>query len=585
MVQIIKMSISLLGGLGLFLFGMNVMSEGLERAAGDRMSYIIEKMTGNVFKGVLAGALVTALIQSSSATTVMVIGFVNSGIMKLSQTVGVIMGANIGTTVTSQLLSLSDISSGAWYFSLLKPANFAPLFIFIGVFMLLFSKRKSYGTPGSILAGFGMLFIGMSIMEHAVKPLQKLDEFRIIFQTLSNPILGVLAGMAVTAIIQSSSASVGILQAATVTGSVTLASAAPIILGQNIGTCVTAMLSSIGASKNARKAAMIHFLFNIIGTVVFLSALYLVKNFIPFWYEPINKSGIANFHLVFNVCNTLLLLPFSGLLVKLTDKLIKDEVLTEPVTSILDSRFLDTPALAVASATRESVRMAELALTNYRLAREAILTGDVSKDAHVSENENRIDELESGITRYLMQIVDEDLNESDSKTTASLFHVLIDVERVGDRCQNLFRIAKRMAKKQIRLSPGTQRELTTLMAAIEEIYSSTIACYSRRNRELAHRIQTYENVIDDINKRLKNDHVDRLAGQNNQFEETVIFLDILGNLERIADHSANIANRTELLTSGGNTFDLHKDVKSFRQQNPELYTTYYREFEEKYSFQ
>ncbi|MGN1059999.1 MAG: Na/Pi cotransporter family protein, partial [Clostridia bacterium] len=353
------------------------MNEGLERAAGDSMSKIIEKMTGNVWKGVLAGALVTGLIQSSGATTVMVIGFVNSGIMKLSQTVGVIMGANIGTTVTAQLLSLSDISGGAWYLNILKPANFAPVLICVGVFMLLFANKK-YNALGSILAGFGMIFIGMTTMENAVKPLQELEQFRMVFQTLTNPILGVLAGMAVTAIIQSSSASIGILQAATVTGSVTFASAAPIILGQNIGSCVTALLSSVGANKNARKVAVIHLAFNIIGTVFFLVVLYIIRGFLPFWNEPINKSGIANFHLVFNICNTLLLLPFANQLVKLADRLVSDKETVKLKTTSLDSRFLSTPALAVSQASRETMNMAQLALANYRLSLHAVLSGDIT---------------------------------------------------------------------------------------------------------------------------------------------------------------------------------------------------------------
>lgn len=579
--QILTMCISLLGGLGLFLFGMHVMNEGLERAAGDSMSKIIEKMTGNVWKGVLAGALVTGLIQSSGATTVMVIGFVNSGIMKLSQTVGVIMGANIGTTVTAQLLSLSDISGGAWYLNILKPANFAPILICVGVFMLLFANKK-YNALGSILAGFGMIFIGMTTMENAVKPLQELEQFRMVFQTLTNPILGVLAGMAVTAIIQSSSASIGILQAATVTGSVTFASAAPIILGQNIGSCVTALLSSVGANKNARKVAVIHLAFNIIGTVFFLVMLYIIRGFLPFWNEPINKSGIANFHLVFNICNTLLLLPFANQLVKLADKVISDKETVKLKTTSLDSRFLSTPALAVSQASRETMNMAQLALANYRLSLHAVLSGDITTAEQVQANENRIDELESKITHYLMKIVDEDLSVSDSKITSCLFHMLIDIERVGDRCQNLFKIAEKANEKHVQFSPEAKLELETLMAAVGEMYESAIVCYQERDLELAHKIQTYENVIDDIRKKLRNSHVDRLANQNCNFDAAISFLDIIGNLERIADHSANIANRTEQLISSSGTFDPHKDLKEFQKQNPELYMQYYKEFEKKY---
>lgn len=580
--DIIRLCVTVMGGMGLFLFGMHVMGDGLERAAGDKLSHIIERMTGNIFKGVLAGAVVTGLIQSSGATTVMVIGFINSGIMKLSQAVGVIMGANIGTTVTAQLLSLSDISGGVWYLECLKPANFAPILICAGAFMILLCKKKSYITAGSILSGFGMLFIGMNMMERAADPLRELEQFRRVFETLSNPILGILAGFAVTAIIQSSSASVGILQAATSTGSVTFAAAMPIILGQNIGSCVTALLSSVGASKNAKRAAFLHLFFNVIGMIICMVVLYPLQRFIPFWNEAINKAGIANFHLLFNITNTILLIPLSGLLVKLVNIVVSDKETVKPKTTTLDSRFLSTPGLAVAQANRETMNMADLAVENYRLSRNAVLNGDITTQDKVLANENRIDELESKITRYLMQIVDEDLTESDAKVTSSLFHILIDIERVGDRCQNMFKAAERAQKEQVKFSDQAWQEMKTLLEAVDDMLTSALRCYRERDLELAHRIQTYENVIDDIRRNLRDRHVERLSNQNCNFDAAIIFLDLIGNLERIADHSANIANRTEQLMQSQGSFDPHKDIKEFQKQNPELYLQYYREFAAKY---
>ena len=580
------MLVTLLGGLGLFLFGMNIMSDGLEKAAGDRMSGIIEKMTGNLFKGVLAGALVTGLIQSSSATTVMVIGFVNAGIMKLAQTVGVIMGANIGTTVTAQLLSLSDISGNAWYLAIIKPANFAPILIAVGVFFIMFSKKKSYYYAGNILTGFGMIFVGMSTMESAVSVLRDMPQFTMMFQTLTNPILGVLAGMAVTAIIQSSSASIGILQAATSTGSVTFASAAPIILGQNIGTCVTAILSSVGASRNAKRAAVIHLAFNVIGTVFFLILLYSLHKFIPFWDSPIYKSGIANFHLVFNIVNTLILLPFSKQLVKLADHIVKDPAQDEEAEEdILDSRFLANPPLAVNQAVKETINMANLAAVNFGICRNAMVNGDLTGELELKDNENKIDQYESKITHYLMKIVDEGLSPMDSKLTSSLFHVLIDIERIGDRCQNLYSIATRCIDDNIQFSASARKELQIMFDAVNEILQLSILCYQERSLERAHQIATYENVVDEMRQRLRMRHMERITKQSCTFDAAIVFLDMAGNLERISDHCANIATSVEQLMSTKPNFDPHKDPKAFMKENPREYALMYRDFEQKYSLE
>lgn len=580
--QTVGIIVTLIGGLGLFLFGMTLMGDGLEKAAGDKMSGIIEKMTGNVLKGVLAGAVVTGLIQSSSATTVMVIGFVNAGIMRLGQAVGVIMGANIGTTVTAQLLSLSDISGSAWYLAMLKPANFAPILIGIGVFFLMFGKKKSYSHAGSILAGFGMIFIGMSTMEGAVDPLRELPQFKMLFESLTNPVLGVLAGMAVTAIIQSSSASIGILQAATATGNVTFSAAAPIILGQNIGTCITAILSSVGANKNAKRAAVIHLSFNVIGTIVFLVVLYSIKGLLPFWDDVINKSGIANFHLVFNIVNTLLLLPFSNLLVKLANALVKDERMEEEEETILDSRFLMNPPLAVEQAKKETLNMARLACENYALSRKAAMEFDFTIEEQLRANEEQIDAFESNIGRYLMSIVDEDLSTADSKRTSNLFHVLIDIERIGDRCLNMFNIAKGMRDDGVVISDKARDGLGAMMDAVGEILQLSVKCYDEMDIDISHKITTYEHVVDEMRQRLRMGHLSRMARQECGFDAAIVYLDMAGNLERISDHCANIATSVEQLMSDKPNFDPHKDPKAFQKENPQEYAILYREFDEKY---
>lgn len=579
---IVTMILNFLGGLGMFLFGMSIMSDGLENAAGDSLSDIIEKMTNNKLKGVIAGAVVTGIIQSSAATTVMVIGFINASIMTLSQAVGVIMGANIGTTVTAQLLSLSEISSGAWYLAILNPTNFAPVLIGVGVFFYMFSSKKTLKTLGSILTGFGLLFIGMSTMEGAVEPLRTLDGFQNVFAKLTNPFLGVLVGAVVTAIIQSSSASVGILQAASSTGAVTFSVAAPIILGQNIGSCVTAMLSSIGASKNAKKAAVVHLSFNIVGTALFLIAIYSLKPLISFWAEPITKSGIANFHLIFNITNTIILLPFSNLLVKIADAVVRSNTKETSTEGMLDPRFLQNPSLAVVQAVRETLNMAELDMKGLEMCEEAILTRDVSKKEIMDENENAIDLYESNITRYLMKIVDENLSIEDSRLASSLFHVLVDLERIGDHCHNTFKIMKHVTEDDIHFSPLAQNELKTLMGAIKETLALAIDCYHTMDTEKAKRVMAYEHTIDSMRKHLRNHHIERMSSQSCNFSAAISFLDILGNLERISDHCANIATAVEQLMTENPQFDLHSDPKSFREENPDEYKRICDEFKAKY---
>lgn len=576
--------LTLFGGLGLFLYGMKIMGDGLEQAAGEKMQKIIEAMTSNIFKGVLVGTLVTGLIQSSSATTVMVVGFVNAGVMKLTQAVGVIMGANIGTTVTAQIIRLGDISANAWYFILLKPKTLAPLAIAIGVALVMFSKKKKLNNIGTILAGFGILFIGMGTMESAVHSLRDLPQFKQAFTAFRNPIVGVLVGAGVTAIIQSSSASVGILQAVASTGLVTFSSAVPIILGQNIGTCVTALLSSIGANKNAKKAAMIHLFFNIIGTIIFLIGIYAYQGIIgfSFWNHSINRGVIADFHTLFNIINTLLLLPFSGILVKLAHLTVrgKEEAKTQ---QYLDERFLTTPSVAVSQTVKEVTRMGKVAQQNVLLSMDSILNKSTSSIGTIEENENIIDEMESNITQYLIKIADEPLSKEENKVVSGLFHVITDIERIGDHATNLAEITSYIVQEEIEFSDLAKHELTVITDAVKEIMDLAIKAYENQDIELAKKIQPCEDIIDLLKETLRIRHIDRLAQQKCNLKAGVIFLDIVNNLERIADHCSNIGISVEQLRSPEADFDPHQYLKHVHQNKTKEYQQMYAEYEKKYS--
>lgn len=546
--------LSLIGGLGLFLFGMRAMGEGLEKAAGDRMQKIIESLTSNLFKGVLVGTVVTGIIQSSSATTVMVIGFINAGVMSLRQAVGVIMGANIGTTVTAQILRLAGIQSNAWYLAMFKPEYLAPVAVIIGVFMLMFAKRKRNRSVGEILAGLGVLFIGMQTMSDALAPLETMPEIQQAFVVMGqNPILGVLTGTIVTALIQSSSASIGILQAVAATGIVPFSSAVPIIMGQNIGTCVTALLSSIGATKNAKRAAVIHLSFNIIGTIVFMVVIYAVQLLygFPNWDAPISMGGIANFHTIFNILNTLILLPFSDMLVKLANFIIKTGGRSgggkEPA-NILDDRFLVTPSVAVAQSIKAVIDMITLAYNNYQACtgmifnKEKNLTPTLSL---ISDNENDIDNMESRLTTYLVKISEHDLSEEENNTVSGIFHVITDIERIGDHSLNISESMANLYDEGLKFSDSAKAELKKMTDAVSEVIELCIRAYSENDLEAAKRVQPIEAVVDILKRDLRQQHINRLTKQECDFNTGIAFLDIVNNLERISDHCSNIAIAVE----------------------------------------
>ena len=534
--------ITLIGAIATFLFGMSTMTDGLEKLSSGRLEGILERLTSNVIKGVLLGARVTGLIQSSAATTVMCVGFVNAGIMKLQQTVGIIMGANIGTTVTAQLLRLGDISSDNPFLMLLKPAILGPLLAAVGVLFYMFIRGGRKRIIGQIVLGLGLLFIGMKTMEGAVSGLRDLPAFQELFVAFSNPVLGILVGAAVTALIQSSSASMGILQAVSSTGLVSFNIAIPLIMGQNIGTCITALLSAIGASKNAKRTAMVHLLFNILGTTFFLIVLYAGNTLFrfPFWSATMNMGSIANLHLAFNIGCTVLLLPFNQVLVKIVEKLVPGDSGAIEINP-LDERFLSSPAVALEQARAAVINMGTMARDNYRLAVELIGDYDEKKLELLHETEAAIDRLENMLDAYLVKLTDRALTQSESNLVSELLHTLTNFERIGDYAVNVSESATALHSRDIAFSPVATRELQYLTDAVGQAVDDTVACYASRDHYLSLQVEPLEEVVDLMEDTLKNRHIERLKSGACTIELGTQFLELLINLERISDHCSNVA--------------------------------------------
>lgn len=530
------------GAIATFLFGMSTMTDGLEKLSSGRLEHILERLTSNVFKGVLLGAVVTGLIQSSAATTVMCVGFVNAGIMKLEQTVGIIMGANIGTTVTAQLLRLGDIDADNIVMMFLQPSFLGPILAVVGIIFYMFIKGGHKRIVGQIVLGLGLLFIGMNTMSSAVEPLKNLPEFQSVFTAFSNPLLGVAVGAAVTALLQSSSASMGILQAISTTGVVSFNIAMPLIMGQNIGTCITALISSVGASKNAKRTAMIHLFFNIIGSVFFLVVLYAGNALFrfPFWENTMDMGSIANLHLAFNIACTALLLPFHRQLVKLVKAVVPGDA-EERELSVLDDRFLSSPSLALERAHDAVVQMSEFARDNYRLAVELIWKFDAKKLERLNETEVALDKLEGLLDNYLVKLTDRALTAEESTRVSELLHTLSDFERIGDYAVNVSESAVVLHDRNITFSPQARAELEKLTAAVGETLDKTVACYQSRQRTLAVQVEPLEEVVDLIAATLKNRHVERLKAGECTIELGTQFLELLINLERMSDHCSNVA--------------------------------------------
>ena len=555
--------LKLIGGLALFLYGMDVMGKALEKQAGNKLQSILARLTASPIKGFLLGLAVTAIIQSSSATTVMVVGFVNSGIMQLNQAIGIIMGANVGTTVTSWLLSLTGLEGSNLFIQLLKPSSFTPVLALIGIIMRMTGKKEDTGT---ILLGFSVLMFGMDTMSAAVKPLADVPAFTNMLTIFTNPILGVLMGALLTAIIQSSSASVGILQALSVTGAITYGNALPIIMGQNIGTCVTAMLSSIGANKNARRAAIVHLYFNIIGVVLFLILFYALNAVIHFSFigDQINAFGIAIIHTCFNVLATAAMLPFTKGLEKLAFLTIPDDH-TEQKVELLDERLFTTPGLAVVRSYELTRKMAHLAKDTFLKA--ITLTDQYSSSVvrEVTEQEDMLDQYEDKLGTYLVRLSQRELTPSDSRQVSQLLHSISDLERIGDHAANIIYPLER----QPAFSDIARSQLQKLYSAIEEILTMTVNAFDANDHTLAKQIEPLEQVIDDMTEQIRNQHIERLKDGKCTIDAGIVLLDLLTNAERVADHCSNIASA--MIEVRHDALDLHEylgryeDSPAFKQ--------------------
>ena len=572
---------SLLGGLALFLFGMNLMGTGLEKASGGKLERVLERMTNKPIKGVLLGALVTAIIQSSSAVTVMVVGFVNSGIMQLYQSVGIIMGANIGTTATSWILSLSGLESDNPFVAIFKPTSFSPIIAFIGIILIFLDKNGKKKDLGNICIGFAVLMYGMTAMSDAVAPLKDSEAFSNILLMFSNPILGVFAGAVMTAILQSSSAAVGILQALSSTGAITAGSALPILLGQNIGTCVTALISSVGTTKNAKRAAMVHLYFNVIGTVLFLVLFYTADAFIDFAfkYEAIDQTGIAVVHSVFNIFTTLLLLPFSKLLVKLANISVKDKV--EPNEfPMLDERFFTSPSFAVTQSFKVSVSMAETCEKTFFSAMDALNSYDSKKAEEITSNEDLLDRYEDNLGTYLVRLAGKELTETDSNAVSEMLHVIGDSERIGDHALSILKLAEEIDRKKIVFSPSAIEELNNIKSALKEIVDLTVRAYKEYDSEIASRVEPLEQVVDVLKDTLRSKHIQRLRDGECTIEQGFIFTDLLTNFGRISDHCSNIA--VGIIRLKKSDFDTHSYLNSIKYSKEGQFAEDYREYVKKY---
>lgn len=537
-------ALTLIGGLALFLYGMHVMGEGLSSVSGGRLEKILERLTDNPWKAVLLGAGVTAVIQSSSATTVTVVGFVNSGIMKLSQAVGVIMGANVGTTVTSWLLSLTGLQSSNFFLRLLKPSSFTPVMALVGIILIMGAKTERRKDIGGILAGFAVLMFGMEVMSDAVEPLARVPEFTGILTMFSNPFLGMLAGALLTAIVQSSSASVGILQVLCATGKVSYSIAFPIIMGQNIGTCVTALLSSVGASRNARRAALVHLYFNVIGTIFFMVAFYSLNAVFHFAFldRAAGAAGIAVIHTCFNVGATLVLLPFARGLEKLAMLSVREDgTETKDELANLDVRFLETPALALEQCRRSAGEMALLVQKNISASLHALTTYQKEEHAELEERERRIDRYEEAMTDYLHKIAGRSMLEQHSQELNMLLYCIRDFERIGDHACNIMKQAEKIDKRRIDLPKKTSEELAQYMREVYKIVRVTTTFFVMEDEKAAQEVERLEENIDSINKQMKKRNMKRMKKEKYSPEAGIFVNELSINFERIADHCENIA--------------------------------------------
>ena len=573
--------VALAGGLALLLYGMNIMGTGLEKMSGSHLERVLERLTSNRFLGFLLGIGVTAIIQSSSATTVMVVGFVNSGIMKLSQSVGVIMGANIGTTVTAWILSLTGIQGDSLALSLLKPDSLAPICAFAGIILFLFIKRRKSNDLGSVLLGFALLLFGMTMMSSAVEPLQNEPWFAKMFTLFTNPFLGVLVGAVLTAIIQSSSASVGVLQAMSASGLIRFSAVIPIICGQNIGTCVTALLSSVGTSKNARRAALVHLSFNVIGASVWLAVFCLIRAlFAPVLLtQSADYMGIAVFHSVFNILCTALMLPMSGLLEKMVCRLIPDSKQPEK-TEELDERLLSSPALALEQCRRVLEGMARCAVEALRRSMACVLSYDSAAAEDIRRAEGETDRLEDALGSYMVKLTGCQLGEDESTRATEYMKLIGDYERIADHAVNILESAEELRDKELRFSAPAEAEYRKLRAAVEEILTLSYLAFSRKDTAAARQTEPLEQVIDDLKETLRTRHILRLQRGECSAAAGFVWSDLLTDLERVADHCSNISGC--VLDTAEHNMNIHENQRALRGSS-EGYRQAYAAFRQKYS--
>ena len=573
--------LTLVGGLSLFLFGMNIMGEALEKRAGSKLRTILGKLTTKKIIGLLTGLGITAIIQSSSATTVMVVGFVNSGLMTLKQAINVIMGANIGTTVTAWILSLSGIESGNLFVQLLKPTSFTPVLALIGIVFHMFSKDEKKQDTGTILLGFATLMFGMDAMSGAVSGLSDVPQFRDLFIMFKNPILGVLAGAVLTAIIQSSSASVGILQALAVTGQVSYGAAIPIIMGQNIGTCITAMISGVGANKNAKRAATLHLLFNVIGTVVLLVVYYIVRTaFKPVLLDQsATLWGIAVAHTLFNLLCTAILYPTSSLLEKLVIKLVPDGKATD-IEAELDERLLITPPMALGVCRKYALQMAELSFTALKNSLSLFGEFDENIAKEVRESEKKSDHYEDILGTYLVKLSAHTLSQENSLEAAMLLKVIGDFERISDHGVNIMKSAQELNDKGLSLSQVATDEFKSIADATKEVIDISYQAFRDNDIEKAEMVEPLEEVIDGLKRKLKSGHIERLQKGECTFEVGFVWNDLINNLERVSDHCSNIAGH--VMDNSHHNMNLHESLGKERYES-EKFNKLYKEYSEKYS--
>ena len=582
--------LSMVGGLALFLYGMHIMGDALAKMSGGKLEKVLERLTSNKWSAVLLGAGVTAVIQSSGATTVMVVGFVNSGIMKLNQAVGIIMGANIGTTATSWLLSLSGIDGGSFFLQMLKPTSFTPILAVIGAILVVFCKSEKKHNIGTILLGFAILMYGMTAMSSAVEPLKDVPQFTQILTKFENPLLGVIAGFVLTTIMQSSSVSVGILQALCSTGAVSYALALPIIMGQNIGSCTTAMISSVGASKDAKRAAAVHFYFNVIGTVVFMLVFYISNAFVHYAFLPqaANEVGIATIHSIFNIAATIVLLPLSGFLEFLAVKTIKDDDEEEDelskhdkVLQLLDPVFLERPGFAIMQCRKVASEMAELSMKSVGRAVGLLTAYDEEIAERIRKEEDTVVKYEDQLGTYLLRLSTKDLSKEDGHRLSLMLHSLGDIERISDLAVNILLAVEQMHKKELIFSKKAMDELAVYSKALKDILTMTVDAFEQNDRYKAALVQPLEELMDDMNKELKKRHVKRLRKGKCTIELGLSLSDISDTYERISDHCSNIA--TCVIQVEDDELDAHEHRKEVKEQDAKWYDEQYRAYEQKYA--